>query len=349
MYNYSMETIKNYKNIDYVTFLQSFAVVLVLLGHSIPKVIEGNIPLGFDLLHKLIYTFHMPLFFVISGFLLAKSFVVQSKSILSFKTFVIDKFKRLIIPYISIGTLAYCLKAFIFNKFAYRPAEVSFEFYIKSLLIPWDNPNIYLWFLPTIFAILILGYFLLKINILKVKKMSLILFFLFLFISNFSTNINISLFNFKGIIFYFFYFYLGILFFIYKDVVFKILVKFYILIILFLMFVLCFFINNYIFENIYGISYLLTIIGILFSFSLALFFSNKNIKFCYGLLDGIYYQIYLLSWFFQTGFRMLYQINLFDYEIVCLLMFLGGIIFPLIIVKIINKYFTFLKIFIGLK
>ena len=138
---------KSEVKLDYITFLQSFAVALVIIGHCFPKTnVEDIYPNYASVLCSLVSSFHMPLFFVIGGFLLMNSFSKKSKSVEHFKGFFISKLKRLIIPYFAIGTLAYCLKIFIFNKFAYRPAEASAIFYLKSMLIPWDNPNIYLWF-----------------------------------------------------------------------------------------------------------------------------------------------------------------------------------------------------------
>ena len=129
----------NEKKITYISFLQSFAVFLVLVGHCLPNMNNGLAkPIWATATHHFVYMFHMPLFFIIGGFLLKNQFNNNRKTIYNFKIFCTNKFKKLIIPYFSIGTIAYLLKVFIFNKFAYRPAEVGIIPYIKSFLISFS-------------------------------------------------------------------------------------------------------------------------------------------------------------------------------------------------------------------
>ena len=71
---------KKYNNI--ITFLQSFAISLVVLGHSSP-----NMDLLYQfkwnfLLNRIIYSFHVPLLFVISGLLCEYKY--QKNSIIEF-------------------------------------------------------------------------------------------------------------------------------------------------------------------------------------------------------------------------------------------------------------------------
>ncbi len=81
---------------------------------------------------------------------------------------------------------------------------------------------------------------------------------------------------------------------------------------------------------------------------MALICSDKNYKFLWGILDGWYYQIYLLSWFAQTGLRIFYQINLISYYTCVIIMILGAFLFSFLMIKIIANYFPRLKIFIGM-
>ena len=54
------------KRLDYIDKLRGFAIILVVLGHLyLPNTKEGNLhPMA-----EMIYSFHMPLFFFISGYL----------------------------------------------------------------------------------------------------------------------------------------------------------------------------------------------------------------------------------------------------------------------------------------
>ncbi len=55
------------KRIDYIDSLKGFAIILVVIGHVIQYY---YCPTDFDnkILFRCIYSFHMPLFFIISGF-----------------------------------------------------------------------------------------------------------------------------------------------------------------------------------------------------------------------------------------------------------------------------------------
>jgi len=53
-----------------ISFMQTFGIILVVLGHSTYQLMQaGHTPA----IYKWIYTFHMPLFFFISGYLLRYS------------------------------------------------------------------------------------------------------------------------------------------------------------------------------------------------------------------------------------------------------------------------------------
>ena len=89
-----------HKRLQYVDFLKGFAILCVVVGHIAafnPKC---------DLLIDFVYSFHMPLFFFISGFLFHK------KNIVNIQKSIISKVKSLIIPYLSISVLAVVLHGF---------------------------------------------------------------------------------------------------------------------------------------------------------------------------------------------------------------------------------------------
>ena len=323
------------KHLSYITFLQSFAVTLVVLGHSFPlDKITNEIPLIFKHIHDILYSFHMPLFFAIAGFLFIYSMENNAHNV-NFKEFLYKKVKRLIIPYFTIGTFAFCLKTFIFNSFAYRPSQPSLSFYVSSMLAPNNNPDKYLWFLPVIFGIFIIAFFTKKINIIKM--------FVFSFITLFFIK-YLPLHFLKIVLYNLFYFIFGGLIYTYRQTYFKNFSNLYLLFASFILFlVFDLFLTNYILIKV-----LVALLGIIISFRLAIFCDNKKQKFLFGLLDGKYYQIYLLSWFAQTGIRIFYQLNIVNYETIVILMLIGGIVFPLILCALIERYIPRLKIFIGM-
>ena len=85
-----------------LNILRAISIVLVILGHSFIAGDNNNLLIRYII--KLIYSFHMPIFFFISGFFALKIFNIDSnKDKLKFLEY---KAKRLIIPYFIVTALA---------------------------------------------------------------------------------------------------------------------------------------------------------------------------------------------------------------------------------------------------
>lgn len=105
------------KRIEYLDAIKGFAIFLMVMGHAIawnyadyneicifkPEQ-PTNIKMG-GVVWQLIYSFHMPLFFMISGFLSYKNYCWQD-----FGAFIKKKFKRLFIPWIFTFVIAYLVR-----------------------------------------------------------------------------------------------------------------------------------------------------------------------------------------------------------------------------------------------
>lgn len=128
-----------YKEID---VLKGIGIILVVLGHlKLPNEMT-----------KFIFSFHMPLFFFVSGF------VFKPKN--SFD-FIRDKFKRILVPYFVFSAITFLLY-YIPN---YSNSELNvIDFVIGTLLGVSDDYylswNVVLWFLPSLFFINVLFNFL---------------------------------------------------------------------------------------------------------------------------------------------------------------------------------------------
>lgn len=330
-----MAIVMKSKKISYMTFLQSFAVFLVCFGHSFPlDNLTGEIPLIFNTFHKIIYSFHMPLFFAIAGFLFINSMENKNYNV-KFKDFLYKKARRLLIPYFAIGTIAYLFKTYFFNSFAYRPSQPTLCFYLSSMFAPENNPDKYLWFLPVIFVIFLISFFIKRVNVLKLLVISFIILFFVKYI---------PIHFLKTVLYNIFYFIFGCFVYAYKQVLFKLITNIHIIFgLLILFFVLQFCLTNYLITKV-----IVALLGIIISFGIALICNSKNQKFLFGILDGKYYQIYLLSWFGQVGLRLFYQLNLIDYMTAVIIMLFGGIFLSIVITDLVERYFPKLKIFIGL-
>lgn len=191
-----------------ISFLQAFGIVLVVMGHSFYGL--PNNPL-----FSWIYSFHMPLFMFISGFLFRYGFDRRSTSpydlcLLGWKGFIWKKVKRLLVPYIFISSLAFLPKV-LMSRWAARPLELSWAVYGETLLYPGRNTIIFFWFLPTLFLIFFLIAWAAKgwsrVNLPRVACYWWLFPLLLLHLFNPLSGVEIL--NLSGVVFYVIYFWLG--------------------------------------------------------------------------------------------------------------------------------------------
>lgn len=142
---------------DQVDTVRGIAILLVVLGHSIGYI---TVPLN-----RLILTFHMPLFFFISG-LLAKEDTTQG-----FLYFLKKKARALLVPQLTLGLLSYSydvlLKCVLFHKASFG------DFNIINSTLGW-------WFLLVLFYSDMTFYAISRFVSLKIRRNKIIVFFIFL-------------------------------------------------------------------------------------------------------------------------------------------------------------------------
>lgn len=183
---------EHYIELDY---LRGIGIILVILGHSFSFT-------GFDLVDKekyfiyyyifnFIYSFHMPLFFIVAGFLSSKEYEIKS--------FYISKIKRLLIPYIFINIVDY-IPRHLFSSFVNNSSN--------SLVRVVFYSGVATWFVYTLFMIFLIFPILDKF-IFRKDKYHLFLYFL-LGINMLNLEIfNVNIFTLNRIVFYLTYFYFG--------------------------------------------------------------------------------------------------------------------------------------------
>lgn len=152
----------SFNRIDIIDALKGYAIILVILGHIIVFLDPNNFK--DSILFTLIYSFHMPLLFVLSGYL------VYGKSINPIWAFIAKKFKGLFIPYLIWNIIGLLIVDFFWIK-QDLTLKVFETFYIYSNL----------WFLPVLFfsfLLLILFIFLEKFSLTWIGQNFSVFFYL---------------------------------------------------------------------------------------------------------------------------------------------------------------------------
>ncbi len=298
------------KRIIEYDLLRFVLVLLVVIGHcayyKIDTIYGGinyfsnnNYPAIKYLLDGIvsfIYTFHMPLFFALSGAL----FVHTVNKTNNISILIRNKFKRLIIPFFAVALL-YSIPLKYFSNYYINSSNLLKDIIVGQLFIQGNN---YLWFLPTLFFIFIIIY-LLERTKLSVKTKIII----YLGLNLLKDLIPIVLI--AQIVKYLIYFYIGFLFEKYKNKIIdyiynhqaKIILIIYMIIFYIIINILNFIIHKYYFNIIFKIVIsFLKAISIALALLLILTFVHeiskklkiKNNKFI-NLINKYSFGIYLFS------------------------------------------------------
>ncbi|RIK53716.1 MAG: hypothetical protein DCC59_06230 [Chloroflexi bacterium] len=129
------------RRIDYIDIAKGIGIVLVVMGHNDFALIS---PFG----HKLIYSFHMPMFFFMSG--------MFSKPDMSFWAFARRRFERVLRPFFFTILLIYFMTS-SFSKVSISVAtsRVFKAMYGNGHYLDW----VQLWFLPHLFVVSLFAWF----------------------------------------------------------------------------------------------------------------------------------------------------------------------------------------------
>lgn len=137
------------KKINWILILQGWTMLWVVIGHA---PIDMSQMSGYSkVLFQIAYSFHMPLFFMISGYLFYMTRLSKYPSELwNYKAIMVDKLKRLGIPFVIFTIIAMALKT-LFSNYVGRPSEISIEEFVKAILYPTEGPLMELWFVAVLF------------------------------------------------------------------------------------------------------------------------------------------------------------------------------------------------------
>ncbi|MBP3424140.1 MAG: acyltransferase [Alistipes sp.] len=136
------------KKINWLLILQGWTMLWVVIGHA-PLRIEGIVPEFAALLYDIAYSFHMPLFILISGYLFYTTRLSASSTKWSYKAIMMDKLKRLAIPFIVFTIIAMGMKSLLPGEMN-RAASFTFQEFFLAILYPREGPLLEMWFIAVI-------------------------------------------------------------------------------------------------------------------------------------------------------------------------------------------------------
>lgn len=312
-----------------IVILTIFAMTLVVIGHC-------DITSDFKELwiYKWVYSFHMPLFFFISGFLFLYTFSKERFINTTYFKFIKNKAKRLLIPFLFINSIIFFIKSLLVNdsSLMQNPITFSLESFITSTLF---RPIGFMWFLPTLFVIFSIMFIIfkeLKIRSFVSERTYLGLITLLLIILSIIDLFlpSISFMQFSKAIHFMFYFVLGTLYCDYKPKVDFYIKKYWILILPVSMISSIFLFSL---NNLFG-----ALSGIIMSISISLLMENKC-PHSFIKISEFCYLVFLLSYFPQMFIRgpiaNRFEVNQYVLSSISLLF---GLTIPLLVGVLYQKY-----------
>lgn len=180
------------KRLTDLDIMQGIAMTLVVLGHHL----FDFMPEWYEKMFNYIYTFHMPLFIFISGFLVRYSYKrIQNRE--EYWKYIIKRAQKFALPYIIIGTII------ALTTFKIDDINIFINNMINLFISPRQGAAIFLWYIHLLFIFYCIAPLIFNSN--KYVK-----FFLFIFALLLSfIPIPIHLFNIDYFARYFIFFLLG--------------------------------------------------------------------------------------------------------------------------------------------
>ena len=168
---------------EWIDSAKGIAILLVVFGHVLSSYIVADMfkehYVAMRYMFETIYSFHMPLYFLLSGYLYSK--IEKTDTITDYKNLIIKKVIGLGIPYVIFSIMQGSIQI-LFSKFTNK--QIGFE----TLLNIAAHPILQFWFIYTLMFIFIV----ISLMEISIKNERLILFTLFAFkIASFFIQISV--------------------------------------------------------------------------------------------------------------------------------------------------------------
>lgn len=308
------------EKINWLLILQGWAMLWVIIGHC-PMGSYGEDSNLIVELMNFAYSFHMPCFIFISGYLF---YLTRIRNSMTWRNMFSDKLKRFGIPYIVFSILTLAIKSMAGGEVS-RPVELSFYNFFMALISPGDGPLALLWFIIVIlwlFALYPIWKYILD------RRLLTIVVLLGLLALNLSQIPNCVILSITSTLKFSVYFFLGMIFSKYKFIENVKSNKFGVFIASMILYVV---------SRAYDIPLIPALSGIAFSIVLSLY-ADRYIPKLFSSFRDYTYQIYLIGIFFQILVKLLYKKGLVpNYELGIILNILLGIYLPVLISVTVKK------------
>jgi fucose 4-O-acetylase-like acetyltransferase len=183
----------NNLKINWIITAQIIGCILVVYGHSYHVPPELEIPLFWRRIHQFVYSFHMPLFVFVSGYLFG--FQTNIKDYNS-KMYIKKRAVKLLIPYFVLSLFAFLPKIITSYHFTIHdevPNSIDLVYILQSFFSPRDSVWGHFWFLPLLFFLQIIGLVLYKLTKnLRIYFLSLLFTFPLLYIDNITSWFSVN-------------------------------------------------------------------------------------------------------------------------------------------------------------
>ena len=309
------------EKINWLLILQGWAMLWVIIGHSPMGGAYGTDSEIVMSLQNFAYSFHMPCFIFISGYLF---YLTRINSCMKWSDMLTDKLKRFGIPYIVFSIVTLIIKYIASDNVA-RPIELSFYQLFMTFISPGNGPLALLWFI-----LVILWYFALSPvwkYVLNRKALSIITIIILL-ILNIANMPYYQILSITSTLKFSVYFFLGMIFSKYQFIENVKSNKFGVFIASMILYVV---------SRAYDIPLIPALSGIAFSIVLSLY-ADRYIPKLFSSFRDYTYQIYLMGIFFQIFIKLLCKKGFIsNYELGITLNILLGIYMPVLISIIVKK------------
>lgn len=139
------------QRLGFVSFIQFVGVLSVIYGHSMNSL---DVPQWLLETKYWVYTYHMPLFFLVSAYLFSYYGGFSHKG--GYKNTLWSKFERLIIPYI-IWNVVFIAPKYFLADYSVDHIELTPGYFFHIMLSPRNNILGHTWFLFALFEMFILA------------------------------------------------------------------------------------------------------------------------------------------------------------------------------------------------